>query len=124
VGWKISWLGIVNIDHQKEGTIHLMQPDLIDQILKDFQLDKENVTKDTATSSSKILLWHSDSEPFDDGSFNYQSVIGKLNYLEKSPRSDISCIMRQCAQFNTYPKMEHAQTLWWLGRYLKAMCNH
>jgi hypothetical protein len=60
-----DFLGI-NIDRRKDGTIHLTQPHLIDQILKDLRLDKENVTtKDTPALSSKILLQHSDSEPFD-----------------------------------------------------------
>ena len=117
-----DFLGI-NIDRRKDGTIHLTQPHLIDQILKDLRLDDENVTtKDTPASSSKILRRHTDSEAFD-GSFNYRSVIGKLNYLEKGSRSDISYIVHQCARFTTDPKREHAQALRWLGRYLKAMRN-
>jgi hypothetical protein len=114
-----DFLGI-NIDRRKDGTINLTQPHLIDQILKDLRLEDENVTtKDTPASSSKILRRHTDSEPFD-GSFNYRSVIGKLNYLEKGSRSDISYIVHQCARFSTDPKTEHAQALRWLGRYLKA----
>lgn len=117
-----DFLGI-NIDRKKDGTIHLTQPHLIDQILKDLRLEDENVTtKDTPASSSKILRRHTDSEPFD-GSFNYRSVIGKLNYLEKGTRSDISYIVHQCARFTTDPKREHAQALRWLGRYLKATRN-
>lgn len=117
-----DFLGI-NIDRRKDGTINLTQPHLIDQILKDLRLDDDNVTtKDTPASSSKILRRHTDSEPFD-GSFNYRSVIGKLNYLEKGTRSDISYIVHQCARFTTDPKREHAQALRWLGRYLKATRN-
>jgi transposase InsO family protein len=117
-----DFLGI-NIDRQKDGTINLTQPHLIDQILKDLRLEDENVTtKDTPASSSKILRRHTDSAPFD-GSFNYRSVIGKLNYLEKGTRSDISYIVHQCARFSTDPKQEHAQALRWLGRYLKATRN-
>jgi hypothetical protein len=117
-----DFLGI-NIDRKKDGSINLTQPHLIDQILKDLRLDDENVTtKDTPASSSKILRRHTDSEPFD-GSFNYRSVIGKLNYLEKGTRSDISYIVHQCARFTTDPKKEHAQALRWLGRYLKATRN-
>jgi hypothetical protein len=47
-------------------------------------------------------------------------VIGKLNYLEKGSRSDISYIVHQCARFSTDTKTEHAQALRWLGKYLKA----
>jgi hypothetical protein len=47
-------------------------------------------------------------------------MIGKLNYLEKTTRSDISYITHQCARFTSNPKKEHGQAIRWLGRYLKA----
>ena len=34
----------VNIEKKKDGTTHLTQPHLIDQILKDLRLDKDRVT--------------------------------------------------------------------------------
>jgi hypothetical protein len=83
-------------------------------------LEDGNVTtKPIPASSSKLLSRHSESEAFD-GSFDYRSVIGKLNYLEKSTRSDIAYITHQCARFSTDPKQEHGKALRWLGRYLKA----
>jgi hypothetical protein len=111
------------MEQMPDGSIHLTQPHLIDQILDDLRLNNDNMTtKKTPVSSSRLLSRHSDSEPFD-GSFNYRSIIGKLNYLEKSTRSDISYIVHQCAQFTTNPKVEHAQALRWLGRYLKETRN-
>jgi hypothetical protein len=90
-----DFLGI-NINSKKDGTVQLTQPHLIDNILQDLNLDKPNtVTKTTPASSSKILLRHSDSMPFDK-SFEYRSVIGKLNYLEKVTISYISYITHQC----------------------------
>ena len=110
----------VNIDRKSDGSIHLTQPHLIDHILKDLRLDKDDVKTKTAPAvSSKILSRHSDSEPFDN-SFNYRSVVGKLNYLEKASRSDIAYITHQCARFTEDPKKEHGQAIRWLGRYLKA----
>jgi hypothetical protein len=47
-------------------------------------------------------------------------MIGKLHYLEKTTRSDISYIMHQCARFTLDPKKEHGQAVWWLGRYQKV----
>jgi hypothetical protein len=89
----------VNIDKHEDGSIHLTQPHLIDQILDDLRLNNDNVSeKITPATSSKLLLRHSDSEPFDN-SFNYRSVIGKLNYLEKSSRSDIAYIVHRLARF-------------------------
>jgi lipoate synthase len=84
-----DFLGI-NIEHKANGTIHMTQPHLINQILKDLRLDGENVrTKMTPASSSNLLTRHTKSPPFDN-SFNYRSVIGKLNYLKKGTRSDIA----------------------------------
>ena len=58
-----------NIKRKADGTIHLTQPHLIDQILKDLRLEDKNVTtKPIPASSSKLLSRHSDSEAFD-GSF-------------------------------------------------------
>jgi hypothetical protein len=66
--------------------------------------------------SSEILKWHVNSEPFD-GSFNYRSVIGKLNYLEKGPRPDIAYMTHQCAGFMSDPKIEHAKVVRRLRRH-------
>ena len=72
----------VNIDRRKDGTIHLTQPLLIDSILKDLNpLGPGVKTRNKPACSFRILKRHSDSESFDK-SFNYRSVIGKMNYLE------------------------------------------
>lgn len=71
----------MNIDRHDDGSIHLTQPHLIKQILKDLRMDGDNIKpKSTPAASSKLLSQHTNSEPFDN-SFNYRSVIGKLNYL-------------------------------------------
>jgi hypothetical protein len=61
----------VNINRRPDGTIHLSQPHLINQILEDLRLNKANVkARSTPAASSKLLTRHSDSEPFDNSS-NY-----------------------------------------------------
>ena len=110
----------VSIDRRPDGTINLTQPHLIDQILTDLRLKADNVkTRSTPMASSKLLTRHSNSMSFDN-SFNYRSVIGKLNYLEKATRSDISFAVHQCARFVSDPKVEHGEAVRWLGRYLKG----
>ena len=110
----------MNIEEKSDGTIHLTQPHLIDQILKDLRLDGEEVkTKETPCASSRLISHFSESEPFDD-SFHYRSIIGKLNYLEKSTRPDISYTTHQCARFTVNPKKEHGEAIRWLARYLKG----
>ena len=110
----------VNIKKKNNGTIHLTQPHLITQILKDLRLDQDNVAKKTTPAPiSKVLGRHSNSPEFD-GHFDYRSIVGKLNYLEKSTRPDISYAVHQCARFVADPKKEHGKALMWLGRYLAA----
>ena len=114
-----DFLGI-NIERNKNGTIKLSQPHLIDQILKDLKLDGDNVkSKEIPCMTSRILSSGKNSEPFDN-SFHYRSLIGKLNYLEKGTRSDISYITHQCARFTHDPKKIHAKAIRWLARYLKG----
>jgi len=114
-----DFLGI-NIQRKKNGTIELTQPHLIDQVLKDLKIyDTETKVKDTPAMSSRILNRDQNGEPFDN-SFHYCSVIGKLNYLEKGSRSDISYITHQCARFTENPRKTHAKAIRWLARYLKS----
>ncbi|KAI2497426.1 hypothetical protein MHU86_17084 [Fragilaria crotonensis] len=87
----------VSIDRRTDGTIHLSQPHLIDQILEDLRLNGTNV-KSRSTPAA--------------------SIIGKLNYLEKATRSDIAYAVHQCARFVSDPKKEHGDAVRWLGRYL------
>jgi len=110
----------VNIDQKEDGSIHFTQPHLIKSILHDLRLDingGENST--TPAASSRILGRHEDSPKFDE-SFNYRRVIGKLMYLDKGSRSDISYITHQCARFSDDPRKDHGKALKWLGKYLRG----
>ncbi len=110
----------VNIERTGNDQYHLSQPHLIDQILKDVRLLGEDVDiKETPSNSSKVLGSHPESAPFD-GHFNFRSVIGKLNYLEKSTRPDIAYAVHQCARFAANPKKEHGEAVKRIGRYLRG----
>jgi hypothetical protein len=111
----------VNIDrYEDDGMIHLTQPHLIHQILKDLRYDTDDITiKTTPGASSRLLSRHCNSLPFDN-SFHYRSVIGKINYLERGCRPDISYMTHQCARFSSEPKVEHGKAIRWLARYLKG----
>ena len=50
--------------------------------------------------------------------FHFHSVIGKLNFLEKSTRPDISISVHQCTQFTEHPKQCHAEAVKRIGRFL------
>ena len=98
-----NFLG-VNIDIKKDGTIHLTRPLLADLILKDLNLLVSKVKlKDTPVCSFRILHRNSKSGDFSE-SFNYISVVCKMNYLEKENHSDISYTVNQCERFASFPK--------------------
>ena len=62
---------------------------------------------------------HKDSDgPEMTPDFHYRSVIGKLNFLEKSTRPDISVSVHQCARFSENPRKSHAEAVKRIGRYL------
>ena len=102
----------VNIEMKTNGEIHLTQPHLIEQILKELKFPENgNITaKEIPAKSSEILKRDLEGKDFD-GSFHYRSIIGKLNYLEKATRGDIAYITHQCARFTQNPKKEHGEAL-------------
>lgn len=108
----------VKISARSNGQFELTQPQLIKSILNDLRLSNDNVTtKDTPATTTTILRRHSESEDFD-RHFDYRSIIGKMNYLEKSTRPDISCAVHQCARFVSAPKIQHGRAVKHIGRYL------
>jgi hypothetical protein len=76
----------VKISRSKDQkAFELTQPHLIQDVIKELRLEGDNVkTKVTPGASSKTLLCYNDDEPDFDGHFDYQKVIGKLNYLENA----------------------------------------
>lgn len=113
-----EFLGVL-IDHLSDGSLKFSQPRLIDKVLKALHMDDDAKEQPIPTPSSKILHRHPKSTPFD-GSFDYRSVIGMLNYLDSGSRSDIAYATHQCARFSAEPKVEHGKAVRWLGRYLKG----
>jgi hypothetical protein len=109
----------VKIERSQGGkSFSLTQPHLIDDILKELRLDADKTAiKRTTGASSKPLLRNPTAEPFD-GHFDYRRVIGKLNYLEKCTRIDVTCATHQCARFVSEPKDVHGKAVKWIGRYL------
>ncbi len=105
---------IVKLDN---GTITLTQPHLIDSILKDLHLSENSKTMDVPAFLTVPLDKDSNGKPFD-RHFDYRSVIGKLNFLEKSTRPDIAMAVHQCARFSSDPKQLHGAAVKRIGRYL------
>ena len=117
-----DFLGI-QVKHKENGEITLTQPQLISSILNDLNLNKNNVHTRATPSLSTILLHKDASGRSMSNEFNYRSVIGKLNFLEKSTRPDIAYAVHQCARFSADPKQSHADAVKRIGRYLKGTPN-
>ena len=52
--------------------------------------------------------------------FNYHSVVGKLNFLEKSMCPDLAYAVHQCTHFSANPTQLHTNAVKHIGHYLKA----
>jgi histone deacetylase 1/2 len=118
-----DYLG-VKIERRSDGTIKLSQPHLVDQILEDLNLlpEKSNgryasKTSETPAQSTTILSRGQEDESHNE-KWQYRSVIGKLNFLEKSSRPDIAYAVHNCARFSSDPKTTHSKAVKRIGRYL------
>jgi hypothetical protein len=77
-------------------------------------------TKDKAAPLSTILCRDLDGSPFVE-TWDYRSIIGKLNFLEKSTRPEITYhAVHQCARLASNPKQSHANAVKYLCRFLFA----
>jgi hypothetical protein len=110
----------VKIQKQSDGTMSLSQPHLIDQILRDCHMDNDDISsKDTPLPSGKVVHRFTGSVPFDDH-FPMRTVIGRMMYLEKASRPDISAAVHMLARYASCPKKEHGKLVKHVVAYLKA----
>ena len=75
--------------------------------------------RQTSALSTNILRCDATAPPFD-ARFNYREVVGEINFLGKSTRTDITYMMHQCARFSKYPRAYHGDAIIHLVKYLKA----
>ena len=114
-----DYLGI-NFTNLDDGRLKLSQPHLVDQIIAEVGIEKsKSKLKKIPAPSSHILQRDLRGKDYDNDKFNYRSVIGKLNYLEKGTRPDIAYAVHQLARFSSQPKESHAEAVIWLVKYLK-----
>ena len=97
---------VAKIERKSTKEIVFTQPNLFDDILNDLEVKHAKDGK----ASSRILMRNNNGVDHDKP-FHYQSVIGKLNYLEKAMRPDISFSTPQCARFVADPKRSHARAV-------------
>ena len=109
----------VHLEKVSDKEVRMTQPHLMKQIMKDMGMNAQTKPRKLPAASSRILKRHQESKGHDK-SFNYRSVIGKLNYLEKSTRPDISYAAHQCARFVEDPRVEHTKAVRQIARYIQG----
>ena len=109
----------VNIEEQGKGKINITQPQTIDTIINDVQLPKNTAPRQTPALFTNIMRRNAAVPTLDD-QFNYRSVVGKLNFLEKSTRPNLAYTTHQCENFSQDPKVSHRDVIIHLFKYLKA----
>jgi hypothetical protein len=117
-GYPSDYVG-VNINRRDSTTIELSQPALIQDIIKDMNTGPLTSPKPVPARSSRILHYFPESPNFS-GPFDYQSAVGKLNYVAQLTRPDIAYAVHQCARFSTCPKKEHGDAIEYICKYLKG----
>ena len=100
----------------------MSQPQLIQQILQDLGLcscknqDQRYVPKTMQTpATSTVILTRDTDGPAHSEKWNYRSVIGKLNFLEKSTRPELVYAVHNAVRFAADPKQSHSQAVKWIG---------
>ena len=61
----LQYLLGINIDSKHDGSIHIMQPHLIDQILEYIKMGETVKLKSTPASSYRLLLWRTAFHDFE-----------------------------------------------------------
>ena len=105
---------------QREGNkVHLSQPKLIGQILDDMNFTKDTKPVDYPALISEVLLANKD-ETQHKATWSYRSIIGKLNFLEKSTRPELAFAVHQAARFSADPRESHTEAVKRICRYLQG----
>ena len=112
-----DYLGIQVSRSEDAATISLTQPHLIASIANDIGFTNKTKSKGVPASPTVILQRDLTGEDFAEH-WSYRSIIGKLNFLEKSTRPDIAYAVHQCARFSANPKASHAAAVRNIVRYL------
>jgi hypothetical protein len=112
-----DYLGI-HFEETNDGKIHLSQPHLIQEIIDEVGVPNFK-PRATPALSSRILQRDLSGTEFD-MNFNYRSIIGKLNFLEKGTRPDIAYAVHQLARFSANPRRCHGEAIVHLAKYLNG----
>ena len=116
-----EYLG-VKVEKQRDRSIKMSQPLLIRQILEVLGFNERTKGKSTPAIASMILHGDIDGEQMET-KWEYASMIGQMDVLEKSTRPDLAYAVHQCAQFSANPKASHKVAFLCIRKYLMETKN-
>lgn len=116
-----DYLGIRITTDPSSKTITMLQTGLIESIIHDVGLTN---TSNTKTTPADCILHCDPTNASRHDSWNYRSVLGKLNYLAQNTRPDISFAVHQCARFSTKPSALHELAIKQIVCYLVLTSQH
>jgi hypothetical protein len=97
----------------------MTQPQLIQSIMKELNFTNDTKVARTPAMTSKILT-AGKKNPKHKADWHYRRIVGKLIFLEKSVRPDISCAVHNVARFSEDPRLNHTEAVTIIVRYLKG----
>jgi hypothetical protein len=110
-----DYLGINISKDANSKTITMTQTGLINSIISDIGLTNNSNTK---TTPADAVLFNDSFNTPRQYSWNYRSIIGKLNFLAQNTRPDIAFAIHQCARFCSKPSATHELAIKRIIRYL------
>ena len=115
----------INIDRTING-IKLSQPNLINDIIKQCELNNAKAVKSPTYSGQKLtkdMVPSNAEEQKQSDNFPYASIVGKLNFLSVWTRPDITFAVNNVARFNSNPGPEHIASVKRIVKYLIGTKN-
>jgi hypothetical protein len=116
-------LGVHVKHHERpDGTIKIpmTQTGLIDSIIEDLGLNSLASKHEKHDTPAVETLQHDLDKPPYNETWNYRSIIGKLNFLAENTCPDIAFAVHQCVHFCSNPCASHGAAIKRIGRYLKT----
>ena len=109
-----NYIGVEFTRH-KNGWLEMKQEFLIKRIIE--ALDHPDMNS-TPIPSIKPGLFTDEEGPNQRQKWHYRSVIGMLNYLEKTTRPDLAFAVHQAARFSINPKLSHERAVHRIVKYI------
>ena len=116
-----NYLGI-EFSKREDGTMEMKQAFLIQRVIDALGFDKDHMNA-KENPAVKPILHKDELGPPRKHEWHYRSVIGMLNYLEKTTRAELAFAVHQCARFCENPRLSHEKAVHKIVRYLKSTKN-